>query len=86
MGDLGNNGKWFINKGVERGLMHYRAGLNMIPLIEAYRRNPDDHLLLEISMGAITGLLPKALPIPSLACPSSELVVCVVVRASARCY
>eukprot|EP00959_Pyramimonas_sp_CCMP1952_P300739 6290766-Pyramimonas_sp.AAC.1 len=61
MGDLGNNGKWFVNKGVERGLMHYRAGLNMIPLMEAYRRDPDDHLLLEIGMGAITGAIPVTL-------------------------
>jgi len=57
MGDLGNNGKWFINRGVERVLMHYRAGLNMIPLIEAYRANPDDLLLLEISMGSLVGQL-----------------------------
>merc|ERR1719482_2689982 len=35
--------------------MHYRAGLNMIPLIEWYRSNPDDLFLLEISMGAIAG-------------------------------
>jgi hypothetical protein len=55
MGDLGNNGKWFINRGVERVLQHYRAGLNMIPLIEAYRANPDDTTLLEIAMGAIAG-------------------------------
>ena len=55
MGDLGNNGKWFVNRGTERGLMHYRSGLNMIPLIEAYRCKPDDHLLLEISMGSIAG-------------------------------
>eukprot|EP00873_Tetraselmis_striata_P027364 jgi/Tetstr1/447628/TSEL_034988.t1 len=57
MGDLGNNGKWFVNRGVERGLMHYRAGLNMIPLIEAYRADPDDTLLLEIAMGAMSGQL-----------------------------
>ena len=31
--------------------------LNMIPLIEWYRANPDDFYLLEISMGAITGQL-----------------------------
>ena len=48
-------GKWFVNRGVERGAMHYRAGLNMIPLIEAYRADPDDHLLLEVAMGALTG-------------------------------
>ena len=36
-GDLGNNGKWFINRGGERILQHYRAGLNNIPIIEGYR-------------------------------------------------
>jgi len=55
MGDLGNNGKWFVNRGVERVLMHYRSGLNMIPLIEAYRANPDDIFLLEIAMGSLGG-------------------------------
>ena len=55
MGDLGNNGKWFINRGSERVLMHYRAGLNAIPLIEAYRAHPDDFFLLPIAMGAIAG-------------------------------
>jgi hypothetical protein len=40
---------------VERGLMHYRAGLNMIPMAEAYRADPDDHLLLRVAMGAMTG-------------------------------
>ena len=57
MGDLGNNGKWFINRGAERVLMHYRAGLNMIPLLEHYRAFPDDYFLLPIAMGAITGQL-----------------------------
>ena len=37
--------------------MHYRSGLNMIPLIEWYRANPDDTFLLEISMGAMAGQL-----------------------------
>jgi len=37
--------------------MHYRSGLNMIPLIEWYRANPDELFLLEISMGAIAGQL-----------------------------
>jgi len=35
--------------------MHYRSGLNMIPLIEWYRAHPNDTFLLEIAMGAITG-------------------------------
>jgi len=61
-GDLGNNGKWMATKGTTsnfqtRGNMHYRSGLNMIPLIEWYRKNPDDFLLLEISMGAQAGQL-----------------------------
>eukprot|EP01047_Picozoa_sp_COSAG01_P101830 COSAG01_NODE_31504_length_596_cov_1.108652_2_plen_52_part_01 len=37
--------------------MHYRSGLNMIPLIEWYRTHPDEHFLLEVSMGAIAGQL-----------------------------
>jgi len=57
MGDLGNNGLWFVNRGGERILQHYRAGLNMIPLLEAYRANPDDPFLLTVSMGAISGQL-----------------------------
>ena len=56
-GDLGNNGKWFINRGGERLLQHYRAGLNNIPVLEAYRANPDDFFLLEVGMGALTGSL-----------------------------
>jgi hypothetical protein len=56
-GDLGNNGKWFINRGGERILQHYRAGLNNIPVIESYRANPDDFFLLEVGMGALTGQL-----------------------------
>eukprot|EP01084_Bolivina_argentea_P028655 53226_1 len=61
-GDLGNNGKWMVSSGTAcnfetRGNMHYRSGLNMIPLIEWYRSNPDDFFLLEISMGAQAGQL-----------------------------
>jgi hypothetical protein len=37
--------------------MHYRSGLNMIPLIEWYRTHPDEHFLLEVSMGAMAGQL-----------------------------
>ena len=34
--DSGNGGKWLVAKPYkpDRGQMHYRAGLNMIPLIE----------------------------------------------------
>jgi len=59
-GDLGNNGKWFATFGASfetRGNFHYRSGLNMIPLIEWYRANPDDFLLLEVAMGAQAGQL-----------------------------
>jgi len=57
-GDIGNNGKYLVTFGTgvaDRGQMHYRSGLNMIPLIEWYRTDPDDLFLLEISMGAISG-------------------------------
>ncbi|KAK3287799.1 hypothetical protein CYMTET_4709 [Cymbomonas tetramitiformis] len=57
-GDIGNNGKYLATFGTgiqDRGQMHYRSGLNMIPLMEYYRMHPDDFFLLEISMGAITG-------------------------------
>ena len=37
---------------------HYRAGLNMIPLIEWYRRHPEEGaFLLEVAMGAMAGQL-----------------------------
>ena len=39
-GDIGNNGKYLSTYGTgaaDRGQMHYRSGLNMIPLIEWYR-------------------------------------------------
>lgn len=56
-GDLGNNGKWLVNRGGERMLQHYRSGLNQIPLTEAFRANPDDQFLLRTAMGALTGQL-----------------------------
>lgn len=59
-GDAGNNAKWLTSFGTgfsERGQMHYRSGLNMIPLMEWYRTHPDELFLLEISMGAIAGQL-----------------------------
>ena len=61
-GDLGNNGKWFVNRGGERLLQHYRAGLNAIPIIEAFRANPDDAFLLYVAMGALTGAYGSILP------------------------
>ena len=58
-GDIGNNGKYLSTFGTgatDRGQMHYRSGLNMIPLIEFYRRHPEEGTyLLEIAMGAISG-------------------------------
>ena len=61
-GDLGNNGKWMPSVGTAagfetRGNLHYRSGLNAIPLIEWFRANPDDFFLLEIAMGAQAGQL-----------------------------
>ena len=37
--------------------MHYRSGLNAIPLIEWYRRHPDDLETLRIAVGAQSGQL-----------------------------
>lgn len=57
-GDLGNNGKWQATAGAHfetRGNFHYRSGLNAIPLLEWYRRHPDDVFLLEPALGAIAG-------------------------------
>ena len=57
-GDLGNNGKWMVTSGTgfqTRGNLHYRSGLNSIPLLEWYKRHPDDHFLLEVGLGAIAG-------------------------------
>lgn len=57
-GDLGNNGKWMVTSGANfetRGNMHYRSGLNAIPLLEWYKRNPDDVFLLGIGLGAVAG-------------------------------
>ena len=62
MGDLGNNGKWLVNRGGERLLQHYRAGLNAIPLIEAFRAAPGDAFLLHTAMGALLGGYGSILP------------------------
>ena len=60
----------FVNRGRERGLMHYRSGLNMIPLIEAYRANPDDLYLLQVALGKSIDWhkILSQLPILSLLC------------------
>ena len=57
-GDLGNNGKWQATAGANfetRGNFHYRSGLNAIPLLEWYRRNPDDFFVLPPALGAHAG-------------------------------
>jgi hypothetical protein len=57
-GDVANGGKWLVTAGTGRGdygKMHYRAGLNQIPLIEWYRRHPDDVTTLEVAVGAMSG-------------------------------
>jgi hypothetical protein len=45
---------------VERQLHHYGSGINAIPVLDAYRRNPSDLYLLRIgyggTMGAISGI------------------------------
>ncbi len=45
---------------LERQLHHYGSGINAIPVLDAYRRHPDDLYLLRIgyggTMGAITGI------------------------------
>jgi len=59
-GDVANGGKWLVSAGTGRGdfgKMHYRAGLNQIPLIEWFRRHPDDVHTLEIAVGAMSGQL-----------------------------
>ena len=57
-GDVANGGKWLVSAGTgvgDFGKMHYRAGLNQIPLVEWYRRHPDDLQTLEIAVGAMSG-------------------------------
>ena len=59
-GDVANGGKWLTSAGTgvgDMGKMHYRAGLNQIPLSEWYRTHPDDFFLLEVVTGAQSGQL-----------------------------
>lgn len=45
------------NFGTERAIHHYGAPLNAIPLLEAFRANPDDIFLLHIGLGGVIGSL-----------------------------
>jgi hypothetical protein len=51
------NGCPELNQGIERVLHHYGSGLNALPIMDAYDRNPDDIYLLEVGIGSITGPL-----------------------------
>ena len=57
IGDFSNNAKYTPFGGGERVLQHYRAGLNAIPVLEAYRERPDDVHLLLTGLGGVVGQL-----------------------------
>lgn len=59
MCDFSNNAKWMVTGGCEREGGHYRAGLNSIPVIERYRRNPDDFYLLQTGVAGIMAVMPN---------------------------
>lgn len=59
MCDFSNNAKWMVTGGCEREGGHYRSGLNSIPVIERYRRNPDDFTLLQIGIAGVMSCLPN---------------------------
>jgi Family of unknown function (DUF5695) len=42
---------------IERQLHHYGSGLNALPLLDAYRENPEDFYLLRVGYGGIMGAL-----------------------------
>jgi len=63
-GYAGNSRRYFDfivyggeNLGTERLLHHYGSPLNAIPLLEAYRADPDDLYLLEIGIAGLLGSL-----------------------------
>lgn len=58
-GDFSNNAKWMVTGGWEREGGHYRAGLNSIPLLEEYRRRPDDVYLLHVGLGGVASVMPN---------------------------
>ncbi|KAK9810984.1 hypothetical protein WJX73_003381 [Symbiochloris irregularis] len=55
IGDFSNNAKLTPYGGWERPLTHYRAGLNAIPVLEAYLADPDDLHLLLTGIGGMAG-------------------------------
>ncbi|HYW35777.1 MAG TPA: DUF5695 domain-containing protein, partial [Balneolaceae bacterium] len=42
---------------IERQIHHYGSGLNAIPALSAYRKNPDDYYLLRIGYGGLMGAI-----------------------------
>jgi len=52
--DFGTAGK--LAK-IERMIHHYGSGLNAIPVLTAYRQNPDDFYLLRVGYGGVLGTL-----------------------------
>lgn len=69
-GDVGNNAydpwnatthsvSYPLGSGTERVSGHYRAGLNAVPLLAEYKRNPDGMYLLRLAVGGITNCLPN---------------------------
>ncbi|MFB6287019.1 MAG: DUF5695 domain-containing protein [Candidatus Bipolaricaulia bacterium] len=42
---------------IERQLHHYGSGLNSIPVLSEYRRNPDDAYLLRVGYGGVMGAI-----------------------------
>jgi hypothetical protein len=42
---------------LERQLHHYGSGLNSIPVLQEYRRNPEDTYLLRVGYGGVTGAI-----------------------------
>lgn len=69
-GDIGNNAydPWNVSthhtsyplgSGSERISGHYRAGLNAIPVLAEYKRDPDNMYLLRLGVGGITNCLPN---------------------------
>ena len=42
---------------IERQLHHYGSGINAIPVLDAYRRNPNDFYLLRVGYGGTTGAI-----------------------------
>lgn len=45
------------HQGIERQIHHYGSGLNSVPVLDAYRRNPDDIYLLRVGYGGSSGAL-----------------------------